>query len=43
MREVSEPWFVRVSCLHAKEGRIRADVAMEVVSPDLIVLSLEVG
>ena len=42
MREVSEPWFVGESGLYAKVGRMRPDVAMEVVSPDLGVLCLEV-
>jgi len=41
VREVSEIWFVRESGLYAKVGRMRVDVAMEIVCPDLGVLSLE--
>jgi len=43
VKEVSEPWLVRESGLYVKVGRMRADVAMEVVSPDLGVLSLQLG
>ena len=43
MRQVSEPWYVGESGLYTKVGKMRADVAMEVVSRDLGVLSLEMG